>query len=244
MKVHSRILLFGEYFVLLGLPGISLPLKNLTMERSEGSLESEDPWSPHKVKIENKVYQLNFPISAGLASSAMISLLETKKDLEKAYEYENKFHGKSSGIDVAGCFYDNPIIFKNKKIEPLQIKNFSNEGILVSYLGRRESQLLFEREKVLSLLKNFENEYLSHYQNMVDALRSGNYGKLLEAIRWNFEVQKELKILPSYLGELEGDAIKIMGAGFGGCVLSFMKQKSTKSTKNSFFVPFSTWTNF
>jgi mevalonate kinase len=136
---YGKAILFGEHFVVHGMPAIVAGLKNLrtVMDVEEG------PWNPElddKAKagyaavakacgIDGKTFTLNIkemvPLKQNLGSSAAFFVAFAnalnkkyrrgmKKDAinRAAYEGEKSIHGKPSGIDNSASTYGKPLIFK------------------------------------------------------------------------------------------------------------------------------------
>jgi len=142
ITVHSKCILSGEHTVLIGGDAIVVPLHafKMSFEMNEaadvavyfnGACVEESKFNLLMHKIFKDYFPVrlniasNIPQGAGLGSSAAfcvgIARLLEKRGIVKegdvfewARHCEDLFHGKSSGVDIAGVMADGPILFNMK----------------------------------------------------------------------------------------------------------------------------------
>lgn len=143
--VPGKWILTGEHAVVRNAPAIVFPLlsRTLTLEERVGHQAIESPLQEALKKIELtfdnnlKLSHLHLssdiPLCAGLGSSAALSvavarylkenqLIFDDEVLEKALEFENIFHGTSSGLDLAAVVANGPIFFRKGSLPaPLEL---------------------------------------------------------------------------------------------------------------------------
>jgi mevalonate kinase len=138
VKVPAKCILAGEHAVLRGFPAIVLPIPSLYLSICSVPCEpGAEVISPDLLRgifekiLGRDIGKLNgltiqmksmIPSGAGLGSSAALSVAALrwthesgfwKGDLfTKALELEDQFHGRSSGIDLAGVMASGPILFR------------------------------------------------------------------------------------------------------------------------------------
>ncbi len=154
----SKLLLFGEYTVILGGSALAMPLNNYG-----GKLELLDTYSLNNIApfiqylgalhhldlnqelIENMeldclVFKSNIPIGYGAGSSGALSaavydafVLNKKKDLDELQDHlasmEDFFHGSSSGIDPLIAYTGKTVLNTQEHNEPAVI-GLSSKKIL------------------------------------------------------------------------------------------------------------------
>ncbi len=151
IKAHGKCILLGEHSVVRGAPALVFPLRSLALEleweKSEGEgreIEGDVPFfsaldraleilgqrlpeGKWKFRVENKI-----PVRAGLGSSAALAVAVVKflqaielpvpSPFALCVEIEDLFHGKSSGIDIAGALAETPLLFvRGRQPEPVSL---------------------------------------------------------------------------------------------------------------------------
>src|SRR5690606_5156333 len=154
----------------------------------------ENPFEWYSIEYEKKQYNLNFPLSAGMASSALVCLIKAKGDIQKAYVLEDEFDKKSSGVDIAAWSKATPIIYQNRKSEKLTLGSFDAQGLLLTYLGTRESHLKNHSGEILEKVDKFENDYMKSFQNVLEGMQTGDFSKIKVGFEWNVEIQRSINI--------------------------------------------------
>lgn len=155
-KYCSKILIYGEYMVILDSQALAIPIRNfhgyLKIKAEESSHNIGDFLSfiseelnlnlnlPPNTKLENVVFESTIPIGYGVGSSGALcaavydNLVSEKKlgikELQKELAtLEHFFHGTSSGIDPLVSFLNQPI-------------KSSATGLAVCSLGDKKESLL------------------------------------------------------------------------------------------------------
>ncbi len=204
----------------------------------------------------------HMPLGCGLGSSAVISVgfgyllaelghIEKEKIYHFACELENYFHGKSSGADVAGVFYEKPILFKNRHdITPFEFKQ--KPILMLSHSGSYgQTQFCIKRVDNLKRANPQKANAIDH--NMIEATRLAIDAfnadssetaekQLIEALQlghscfedWGLVNHKVSEYVRS-LYQLGAKACKLTGAGDGGYVLSLWDDVPTSDQHQ--FVP-------
>lgn len=197
--------------------------------------------------IQGKLFfQNNIPMGAGMGFSAafcvsLTKLFQWKQWLkeEEAFEFarllENHFHGKSSGVDIAGSLYDGGIYFKmTGERRPVSLHwrphlylSYSGHVSVTSKCVNMVSELWDEQKAVAQKIDDTMGESVElAYQALQEDQHTG-LAKLQKAlqqanqcfINWgliNQDLDDHYKILKKH-GAL---AYKPTGAGDGGYVLS------------------------
>lgn len=195
----------------------------------------------------------DLPVGSGLGSSASLSVAlpkafsvlygkgtETEKINQIAFELEKIIHGTPSGGDNSACCYGGLIWFKKAKPknEIISLKKevpYSLGNFLIVYSGdtnRPTGELVQQvrdldehlRDKTMEKIENLTNKFLG-------ALKNKNYNKIKEIIN---ETQRNLSDLTISTKDIDkicssvveiGGAAKLSGAGGGGTVLCYHRNK-------------------
>jgi mevalonate kinase len=159
--VPGKWILVGEHAVVRGAPAIVAPLtsRSLILEETDSEIEAtplqaalgkiakvldEVPENFYRLKITSDI-----PIRAGLGSSAALSVAVAKylreraslsedEMIDRALEFENIFHGTSSGLDLAAVFACGPIFFRRGEL-PEQVIRAWTPKIYLHDSGSRSS---------------------------------------------------------------------------------------------------------
>lgn len=187
----------------------------------------------------------NIPVGVGMGASAALSVamsrwfsaqgfIENTQCNEFAKELEHLFHGKSSGLDIAGVAADSGVYFKQGKITPIEQKvhpewylSSCHQVGLTSHCIQ-QVQGLWDRDKVLA--QHIDNKMLNAVQQARTALEKGGMDaiqQLAQAIneaaecffQWGL-VSESLQQHMNHLLTAGALAVKPTGSGGGGYVLS------------------------
>jgi mevalonate kinase len=191
----------------------------------------------------------NIPLKAGLGSSAAIcanianlfrhcGLCDDAAQL--ARHLEDKFHQKSSGLDIAVAIENKPVIFeKNKIVEFLKPKFWPH--FVLSYSGEKSltSNCAEIVGKVFLKDENFARELdkqMDLASNLCeDAMKTANFDELKEGVSLSNEVFQRWGLsTPSTSLHIKkllsggAAAAKPIGSGLGGYILSLWRENPTE----------------
>lgn len=207
---------------------------------------------PHgKVQIESTI-----PVGAGLGSSAALCValtqwvssflgLDGQKAVELATRLEDRFHGKSSGMDVAVISARQPIAYTMAQgIRPLGVKklpkfSFHDTGLRSSTRTCIEKVEKFRHESpaVAKLVdQRMETASTGALQGLA-AFDAGDHEKGLELISNSMKHARECfyswELVPGEAHRIEENllkqgalAVKLTGAGGGGMVVALWGAES------------------
>ncbi|MDR2646045.1 MAG: hypothetical protein LBC04_02630 [Holosporaceae bacterium] len=191
----------------------------------------------------------NIPSQVGLGSSAAICVNIAnlfghcglcKDVLQLAKHLEDKFHSKSSGLDVAVVQTNKPIIFQENKVVEFLNPSFWPPMIL-TYSGKKSITSvcasvindIFLADEALALKLDGQMNLASYLCE--DALKNSNFNKLKEGIMLGNEVFHRWGLcdvpISSLIKELlsaGAAAAKPIGSGLGGYVLSLWEDSPEK----------------
>jgi len=202
---------------------------------------------PVKITIKS-----NIPIASGFGSSASLSvaLIRTfshefglnldREEINKlAFECEKIFHGVPSGIDNTVIVYEQPIFYKDKKIEFLKLEKpfqliIANSGIKTSTketvdFVRREYKK--NKEKYTMLF----TEIGKIAEKAKEHLKQGNFDRLGELMSQNHLLLKEIGVSCEKLEDMVKEALlngaaygsKLAGSGKGGNMIALARDKES-----------------
>lgn len=206
----------------------------------------------------------NFPISAGLGSSASFASVVTKL-FHKMYIgdepsrqviyrfgsiFEEGVHGNPSGIDLSTVVEGGVILFKRDigvkdRMESLDLGDLSiivvDSGVRRS-TGKLVSQVTYNLN---NLPNNIREGLVDVVDSIVDlgwsSLRKGDIISFSEAIKSNHYLLKYIGVYNKWLDriiddliELGASAAKVTGAGGGGCVYGLVSKTSVMDVKKYF----------
>ncbi len=193
--------------------------------------------------IQGTLYVTNhIPVRAGLGTSAALSTalarflkayVDTSLDVfQFAHELEHLFHGKSSGLDVAGTSATNGMYFKSGKATPLNLA--WQPHFCLSYSGEKGvTSTCIERVNALwesnqAKAKHVDKEMARSVHMAEEALNNPNQiAELAHAIKlasncfesWGL-IDSPLQKHMNTLYDAGALAAKPTGSGIGGYVLS------------------------
>jgi mevalonate kinase len=259
-SAHAKWILAGEHAVLRGHPAIVFPKMDsqlkLQFEPADRLSISLDTPSENIEQLEALIKTLliqkklppingilhfdnHIPMGKGFGFSAALSICLAKLLIHfglkeplfsLAHQIEHHFHGKSSGLDIAGCLYDKPIYFQNSKIIPLEITSWPHIQLIDSGISARSSLCI---QKVYRLFESNPNLAHTVDQEMKisclmakEALLTGDIKQLADAIekgqscfsKWGLitpEISGQIKMIK----ENGAIACKLSGAGLGGLLI-------------------------
>jgi mevalonate kinase len=219
---------------LLGSMGENVKSQGLSLKQPQG-----------KVQIESTI-----PVGAGLGSSAALCValtqwvssflgLDDHKAIELATRLEDRFHGKSSGMDVAVISARQPIAYTMAHgIRPISVKHlpkftFHDTGLRSSTRTciERVEKFRHDLPQVAALV---DSRMESASQSAVEGLAAFDAGKrtqglhlIADAMRNARECFYSWELVPGEAQRLEESllkqgalAVKITGAGGGGMVVA------------------------
>lgn len=192
----------------------------------------------------------NIPIKSGLGASAALcvalarlchhkNFISEDQIITFATSLENFFHGKSSGLDIAGCSQENGILFKNGYIasvtpqwNPIWYLSFSGEQGDTKTCVEKVATL-WKTNKILAkqLDEHMERAVLDAYQSL-QSTEHTELNKLSKAIdqasqcfdAWGL-ITPAMQTHIDSLKNLGAIATKPTGSGGGGFVISLWKEK-------------------
>lgn len=257
---HAKWILSGEHAVLRGHPAIVFPKPDSQLKlhfTAQNDLSiSWDTRDEYRHQLKNLINHLstqkhlpiqghlhfenNIPIGKGFGFSAALSICLAKLLIHLglkepvfslAHQIEHCFHGKSSGLDIAGCLHNTPIYFQDGKITPLHIKKLPHIELIDSGISARSSLCI---ETVHQLFQS--NPSLANHidQNMKtacllakEALLENNIKKLSAAIDLSQTCFSDWGLVPHEITEqikkLKASgaiSCKLSGAGLGGLIIA------------------------
>lgn len=278
----GKCVLFGEHSILYGASAITLPLKKiqlkikykaakvrkLILETAQNYPNSEElfwkllekDFSDLPFEGEYKI-QSEIPLGAGLGSSAALSValhrlhrpgIGQDELIQRSWQSENHFHGKSSGMDPCTiatekslCFksVDNYEILKDDFLRDEKhvfvlvdsgIRRSAQSGISQGQQLRESDPSLWEKIlKGLQLLAVEGRQYFEKCQALELSQAMNEAHKLLR--EWGLS-HPELEKQRDFLLENNALAAKLTGAGRGGFLISIFERSrwlQLKSRENS-----------
>ncbi|MFA6303465.1 MAG: mevalonate kinase [Legionella sp.] len=190
------------------------------------------------------------PIGQGMGASAALcvamsrwcqaqNMIPAEQINEFARELEHLFHGKSSGLDIAGVASDTGVVFHAGKVSPLKQKmqplwylSSCNQIGITSHCIQ-QVQSLWDRDPQLA--QQIDNQMIESVHECKKALEDGGpiaMHELVQAInkacdcffKWDL-VSESLQQHMHQLMEKGALAVKPTGSGGGGYVLSLWEEK-------------------
>lgn len=190
------------------------------------------------------------PVGAGMGASAALcvamsswfcaqKMLEESKRLEFAKELEHLFHGKSSGLDIAGVSSEHGVYFKQgectpikQKLEPVWFLSSCNQIGITSHCIQ-QVQTLWDYEPQLAA--QIDQQMIEAVVECKQALEGNDLAALDQLVKamkkaascfsqWGL-VSESLQQHMNYLFANGALAVKPTGSGGGGFVLSLWKER-------------------
>jgi mevalonate kinase len=191
----------------------------------------------------------NIPVGVGMGASAALcvatarwfagqSLIVDEKTPDFARELENLFHGKSSGLDIAGVSSTQGVYFKNSIVQPFT-QTWRPHWYLsgcgqIGFTSHCINQVQNLWEKDLTRAQKIDEQMANSVQQAKSALEQiseASLGKLAKSIndagncfeQWGL-VSESLKKHMNQLTEAGALAVKPTGSGGGGNVISLWEK--------------------
>lgn len=190
------------------------------------------------------------PVGAGMGASAALcvamsswfcaqKMLEESKRLEFAKELEHLFHGKSSGLDIAGVSSEHGVYFKQgectpikQKLEPVWFLSSCNQIGITSHCIQ-QVQTIWDSEPQLAA--QIDQQMIEAVAECKQALEGNDLAALDQLVKamkkaancfsqWGL-VSESLQQHMNYLFANGALAVKPTGSGGGGFVLSLWKER-------------------
>lgn len=195
-------------------------------------------------------FQSNLPLGGGMGASAALCLaiarwlnavqwIDSLSVVDFAKTLEDLFHGKSSGLDLAGVAAETGILFQKQQCRKL---NLQWKPLWYLSFSGQSSATLPCVQKVQDLFKRQPEQALSLDKKMVRSVeqaclalekpKSEGMSALIKAIQLGEECFRDWGLLSSQLDahmnllmEAGALAVKPTGSGLGGYVLSIWEEE-------------------
>jgi len=224
-----------------------------------------------KVSIKKRLYadqfrlENNIRMGAGIGFSAALcvviarwliwmGLLNNKNLFSFSHSLENIFHGKSSGLDIAGVMSDSPVYYEvagnihtiNPRWHPDFYLSYSGKPKNTKVAIEHVQEVRKKHPKLSSLLDKEMQQSVFMVEAALNSNNKQGLPLLIEAMKhanhcfreWNL-VSVSLQKHMHWLKELGAIAAKPTGAGEGGYVLSLWEKKPPLDTGVEFIPLFS-----
>ncbi len=252
---YGKLILFGEHFVVYGLPSIIIPINRYIEVSVSKGLSNTSPelqkildiaiseLGVNSVKIDS--IKSNIPQSAGMGSSAALCvailraildeyniILDDRSVFELAKKMENVFHEKSSGVDIIMAIHNKSIIYENSTYKPIDI----DLKLGVKILPRFQTTKDIVRDVAL-----FKNKYPEIFESILDSYRSLfkkvldlDYSRLGELMNINQSLLRAIGVSDQRVDRVIADMLasgalgaKISGAGRGGSIIALLDSENS-----------------
>lgn len=258
-KAYGKLILFGEHFVVHGLPSIIIPIDRYIQVKVSRGPSRVQPNLQHIIniaiselgvdEINIESIESNIPQSAGMGSSAALCVailraiadeydlkLDDENMFRIATKMENVFHGKSSGVDVIMAIHHRPIIYQNSVYKPIDIKVNLGVKILPRYQSTGEivENVFNFKEKHPKLFEHILDSYRMIYEEVLDF--KTDYKRLGELMNINQSLLRSIGVSDNRVDKIITDMLesgalgaKISGAGRGGSIIALIDENSKYS---------------
>ena len=185
------------------------------------------------------------PVGSGMGASAALSVtlarwfahqkkLKPEKITEFATDIEHLYHGKSSGLDIAGVQSKNGIIFSRGKSKPLQIRwqpnfalSFSEETGNTAQCIAKVQQIQENHPELALKIDEQMQQSCDIAEQALQETRETGLNKLIEAMELGLQCFQQWGLVRNKMAEhIEilkqrgAFAVKPTGSGNGGYVIS------------------------
>lgn len=221
IKAHAKLILSGEHAVLRTGPALVMPLRHFSTEILPTGLTS------------------SIPQASGLGSSAALCVCLAKHlgahgvitdVFQSARLLEDAFHGKSSGVDVAGVMSDGLIRYRMHE-RPVALDVSWRPHLYVSHSG----QEFDTRSAIERVENNPETPSIDSLMNRATelcewALLNQDLDRLADAMNWGqscFDRWGLVQNVRDHILSLHlsgAIAVKMTGGGGGGYVMSLWER--------------------
>jgi mevalonate kinase len=166
-------------------------------------------------------------------------MISKDQRLEFAKELEHLFHGKSSGLDIAGVASSHGVYFKqgqcipiNQVIQPMWFLSSCNQIGITSHCIHQVQTLWEKNPQEAQQIDNQMIESVSECRQALETPNEYSLPRLAKAmnnasdcfVRWGL-VSESLQRHMDYLRQSGAIAVKPTGSGGGGFVLSLWQQE-------------------
>ena len=190
----------------------------------------------------------NIPLGVGMGASAALSVAvarwfaardnwSTDQTVLFARELENLFHGKSSGLDIAGVSAISGVVFQQGNSAPIEqcwqpnfaLSSSGEVGLTAACIERVQHLWITDRTQALSV----DAEMQASVVQAIDALKNRTQNALIALsqamnrasdcfVTWGL-VSDALKNKMQILRDAGALAVKPTGSGLGGMIISLWK---------------------
>lgn len=258
VSVSGKWVLAGEHAVLKGAVAVALPHPGVGLRLSfvpGGETLDIQPQSIRTLVLEllgeavpagKLCVESSIPIGAGLGSSAALCVALTRwlgisedRWVEFATQLEHRFHGRSSGMDVAAVVAGEPVSFiRGKGATPLGLKRLPRFTFHDTGMRCRTDECITRVEKLRTERPEWSNkvdESMGQASILaIEGLRQYDQGHVSEGLKLLAEAMGQARecfyhwgLVPEEARKLEESllregalAVKLTGAGGGGMVIA------------------------
>ena len=194
------------------------------------------------------------PLGSGLGGSAALcvfvakvfnfcGLIDERIVFSFAHSIENMFHGKSSGLDIAGCMSDQVIFYKEGDLSSINISP-KLKGLVFTVHESGESgdtkscikKVLELKKQNLELFQRLDKEMSHSSQELKIGFETGDVDLLVKSFEktksvfaaWGLETEK-IKNIYKNLSDKNALASRLSGSGMGGALVALWKKESLPS---------------
>ncbi len=262
VSTYAKWVLAGEHTVLRGAPAIVLPhqeygLTFRALHRPQQSWSGEfhdllgsaldllKPGRRGEASEHELLFQGNVPVGAGLGSSAALCVAMTRlaaqildlnpskeQQLEVARRLEDRFHGESSGMDVAAGIWGEPIRFERGSLPKLielhprwaessKIFGFFDTG---KALSTREAVTRVQARNTSAL----DEQMLQAVSSAQKGLEQGDADAIAHSMALSMDCYRQWGLLdPAIQAQADSllaqgaRSVRLTGAGGGGFLVAF-----------------------
>ncbi len=214
----GKLILFGEYTILLGGKALAVPIKNFNGKLENEASEVLNPFMEYLIKLNPTYLNVekikaemgklsflsNIPIGYGCGSSGALTAavydyfsclnLDLDQQKDSLAEMESFFHEKSSGIDPLVSFSGKPILIDegNSKTVDFSLNSNMHIYLLNSNLSRNTANLvaLFKSKLSEESFQDDVNLIKKLNNSIIDGLLSStlNWALLRQLSKMQFDV--------------------------------------------------------